>query len=34
MEVFKPGQSPSSSNLIDLPKDKMIGRTVNTPDLY
>ena len=34
MEVFKPGQSPSSSNLIDFPKDKMIGRTVNTPDLY
>ena len=34
MEVFKPGQSPSSSNLIDLPKDKMIGQSVNTPDLY
>ena len=34
MEVFKPGQSPSLSNLIDLPKAKIIDQTVNTPDLY
>ncbi len=34
MEVFKPGQSPSTSNLIDLPKDKITDKTINTPDLY
>ena len=30
MEVFKPGQSPLTSNFIDLPTDSKI----NTPDLY
>ena len=34
MEVFKPGQTPSKSNFIDLPKEKMTDKTINTPELY
>ena len=34
MEVFKPGQSPSTSNFIDLPEDSVTKKTIVTPDLY